>query len=124
MVDSVNPQLLSYDTTFQLGDFYVSSLLFRHTIFKESPVIPALFLIHERNFKVPMKFFSVLQKKRFQTFQEVFIQLSLMRKKQLTTLSQILSQMQGGFGAGITSFAELGTGFVLNSKVQDFIADL
>ena len=51
LVDLVNPQLLSYDTTFQLGDFYVSSLLFRHTIFKESPVIPALFLIHERKFQ-------------------------------------------------------------------------
>ena len=50
LVDSVNPQLLSYNTTFQLGDFYVSSLLFRHTIFKEPPVIPALFLIHERKF--------------------------------------------------------------------------
>ena len=65
------------------------------------------------NFKVPIKSFSILQKKRFQAFQEVFIQLSLMRKKQLTMLSQILSQMQGGFGAGITFFAELDTGFVL-----------
>ena len=41
-------QLLSYDTTFMLGDFYVSLLLFRHTIFVENPSIPALFLIHER----------------------------------------------------------------------------
>ena len=39
-------QLLSYDTTFMLGDFYVSLLLFRHTIFVENPAIPALFLIH------------------------------------------------------------------------------
>ena len=43
-------QLLSYDTTFQLGDFYVSPLIFRHTLFKERPCIPALFLIHERKF--------------------------------------------------------------------------
>ena len=28
-----NPQLLSYDTTFQLGDFYLSAVLFHHTIF-------------------------------------------------------------------------------------------
>ena len=42
------PQLLSYDTTFQLGDFYLSALLFRHTLFSNSPVIPALFLVHER----------------------------------------------------------------------------
>lgn len=43
-------QLLSYDTTFKLGDFYVSPLIFRHTLFKETPCIPAMFLIHERKF--------------------------------------------------------------------------
>ena len=43
-------QLLSYDTTFQLGDFYVSALLLRHTIFEEKPCIPVMFLIHERKF--------------------------------------------------------------------------
>jgi len=43
-----NVQLLSYDTTFQFGDFYVSALLFRGICFQESPVIPAIFLIHER----------------------------------------------------------------------------
>lgn len=50
-VDSKLPQLLSYDTTFQLGDFYLSPLLFRHTLFSESPVIPAIFLLHERKFQ-------------------------------------------------------------------------
>ena len=48
LVQSPSPQLLSYDTTFQLGDFYVSTLAFRHTLFKEAPVIPVAFLIHER----------------------------------------------------------------------------
>ena len=43
-------QLLSYDTTFQLGDFYVSPLVFRHTLFKEIPCMPVMFLIHERKF--------------------------------------------------------------------------
>ena len=42
---STNSQLLSYDTTLQLGDFYVSPF---HTPFKTSPVISAAFLIHER----------------------------------------------------------------------------
>ena len=41
-------QLLSYDTTFELGDFYVSPLIFRHTLFSEAPCIPAMFLVHER----------------------------------------------------------------------------
>ena len=50
-MDSERPQLLSYDTTFQLGDFYLSPLLYRHTLFSNSPVMPALFLIHERKFQ-------------------------------------------------------------------------
>ena len=45
-----NGQLMSYDTTFQLGDFYVSSLIFRHMLFEQEPCIPALFLIHERKY--------------------------------------------------------------------------
>ena len=47
-----SPQLLSYDTTFQLGDFYVSPLLFRNNLFQNSPVMPAMFAIHERKLKV------------------------------------------------------------------------
>lgn len=49
LLDS-SAQILSYDTTFQLGDFYVSPLIFRHVLFKQSPCIPAMFLIHERKF--------------------------------------------------------------------------
>jgi len=48
---SPSPQLLSDDTTFQLGDFYVSVFTFRHTLFKESPVMPTTFLLHERKFQ-------------------------------------------------------------------------
>jgi len=39
---------LFYDTTFNMGDFYLKVLLYRHTEFNESPVIPLAFLIHER----------------------------------------------------------------------------
>ena len=45
------PILLSYDTTFQLGDFYISPFLFQHALFSGSPVIPAGFLLHERKFQ-------------------------------------------------------------------------
>ena len=48
---SKNTQLLSYDTTFQFGDFYVSALLFRAIYCQQSPVIPAIFLLHERKLK-------------------------------------------------------------------------
>ena len=44
-------QCLSYDTTFKLGDFNVSALIFRHIIFRENPCMPALFLIHEQKFQ-------------------------------------------------------------------------
>ena len=41
-------QLLSYDTTYNLGDFFVSRIHFRHTILGEAPVIPAALLLHEK----------------------------------------------------------------------------
>ena len=37
------PKLLSYHTTFQLDDFYLSAILFCHTTFSSSPVIPCSF---------------------------------------------------------------------------------
>ena len=56
VLQSSDHQLLSYDTTFLLGDFYVSTLTFCHIIFEENPVIP-VFLLHER--KHVQKFFDV-----------------------------------------------------------------
>ena len=50
-VDSKLPQLLSYDTTFQLGDFHLSPLLLHHVLFSGAPVIPACFILHERKFQ-------------------------------------------------------------------------
>jgi hypothetical protein len=37
-----------YDTTFRIGQCYVSPLLFKHIDFHEEPVMPVLFLVHER----------------------------------------------------------------------------
>ena len=48
LLQSPVSQLLSYDTTFQLGDFYLSTLTFRHTLFEKGPVVPVAFLLHER----------------------------------------------------------------------------
>jgi len=41
-------QLISYDTTFNIGNFYVS-ILIQNTDFIGNPLYPVLFLIHERN---------------------------------------------------------------------------
>ena len=40
--------VLSYDTTFSVGQCYISPLLFKHTDYIEEPVMAVLFLIHER----------------------------------------------------------------------------
>lgn len=42
---------LLYDTTFNLGDFYVSPLIFRHTMFVGEKIVPVAFLIHDRKFQ-------------------------------------------------------------------------
>ena len=45
-------QVLSYDTTFNLGDFYLSVLLYRHTEFSPPLSIPLAYLLHERKLTV------------------------------------------------------------------------
>ena len=56
-------QQLSYDTTFSVGEFYVSPLIFKNIIFKEAPAIPVLFLIHERKLTAHHKvLFELLSK--------------------------------------------------------------
>lgn len=47
---SDKPLQLLIDTTFKLGDFYVTPLLFRYSAFENDPVIPIAFLIHENKY--------------------------------------------------------------------------
>lgn len=46
----LKPQQLSYDTTFLLGDYYLSFHVFRETELESSSAIPCIFFIHERKF--------------------------------------------------------------------------
>ena len=41
-------QVVSYDTTFLMGDFYVSSLVCRNIKLEGDPIFPVAFLVHER----------------------------------------------------------------------------
>ena len=43
--------LLSYDTTFNVGDYYLSTLVAKLPIFVEEPSIPIAFVLHERKFR-------------------------------------------------------------------------
>ena len=40
-----------YDTAFNLGNFYLTPLVFRHTLFDKDPVIPVAFMIHKKKFQ-------------------------------------------------------------------------
>lgn len=46
--EDVVPFIFFYDTTFKLGDLYVSPLVLRNIIFENSPIMPVAFLIHGR----------------------------------------------------------------------------
>lgn len=55
------PVCLVYDTTFNLGNFYVSPLVFKHVLFEGTPWIPLAFLIHDRKLqKCHNRFFEFL----------------------------------------------------------------
>jgi hypothetical protein len=45
------PVLMSYDTTFNLGDFYVSILCMQLPFFTSKPCIPLAFILHDRKFQ-------------------------------------------------------------------------
>jgi len=47
-VTQYSTPVLYYDTTFCLGDFYASALLYRNATFEGVPVMPLLLLMHER----------------------------------------------------------------------------
>lgn len=87
-----SPILLSYDTTFQLGNFYVSPLLFRHVLFNENPVIPAAFMLHER---------------KFQSAHEEFMKIVSMRLPSLSKLKKplpIVTDDEAGICAAIDKY--------------------
>ena len=42
---------MGYDTTFNLGDFYDTPLIFRHVLFESKPSISLAFLVHERKYQ-------------------------------------------------------------------------
>lgn len=47
---SDNPTTLHYDTLFNVGDYYLSTVSFRHALFTGNPIVPAAFLIHTRRY--------------------------------------------------------------------------
>ena len=52
---------LYYDTTFKLGDFYSTPIVFRHVLLKREPCLPLCFMIHRRKFQsIHERFLQIL----------------------------------------------------------------
>jgi hypothetical protein len=66
--------LLSYDTTFSLGDFYLSVLIAQIDSFRERPCFPVGYLIHDRKFTAThVEFFRHFKKQCDPRFQAVVV---------------------------------------------------
>ena len=48
--NNIEHVIFSYDTTYQIGDFYCSVLVMKVPCFVEEPVIPVSFVLHDRRF--------------------------------------------------------------------------
>ena len=54
----------SYDTTFNLGDFYLSVLVVKLSTMREEPCVPVAFVLHERKFhSVHLEFCKLLEER-------------------------------------------------------------
>jgi hypothetical protein len=61
-VKSDEPLLVSYDTTFDLGDFFVSVLVYKHAMFQRGNTIPVAFMIHDRRSgELHVRFFRTIK---------------------------------------------------------------
>lgn len=47
---STAPPTLHYDTLFNVGDYYLSMLCFRHGLFMGNPIVPVAFFVHSRRY--------------------------------------------------------------------------
>ena len=56
--DVTLPQLVSYDTTFSMGDFYLSVLVCRNVKLEGDPIFPVAVMIHERKFMLTRAVFQ------------------------------------------------------------------
>jgi len=63
VVQNYHSVLLSFDTTFNVGDFYLSVLALKLPVFDKAPTIPIAFVIHDRKFEaVHYKFCQELRR--------------------------------------------------------------
>jgi len=56
---SSTPVALHYDTVFNMGDYYMSTITFQHHLFNGNPIIPCGFFIHSRRFHDDHKLFML-----------------------------------------------------------------
>jgi hypothetical protein len=73
LVQHCSSVFLSYDTTFNLGDFYLSVLTLKLSVFNEDPIVPIAFVLHERKFQSVHSEFCELLSRRIKTERDVVL---------------------------------------------------
>jgi len=59
---SSTPVTLHYDTIFNMGDFYLSTLVFHNSIFEKNPITPVAYFVYSRRYQHDhIKFMQILR---------------------------------------------------------------
>ena len=73
-----------YDTTFQLGDFYITVVCFRHILFENNPFIPLAFLLHGKKLQFNHEDFITSLSRRIPNLKKSNIPIIVDREKGIT----------------------------------------
>lgn len=85
-----NSITLHYDTVFNIGDFYLSTLTYRHSLFEGDPIIPCVFLIHSRRFHEDHQYF----------LEQVGKEVSLLKTKRVNVVTDREFRFEGIYPCG------------------------
>jgi len=86
--NSGTKQYFSYDTTFEIGDFFLTPFIFRHILFEGSPLVPLAYMIHERRQQNAHSIFVKLLKEKCPAINRTKVPLILDREKAMTNAFQ------------------------------------
>ena len=80
---------MSYDTTFNIGNFYITPIIFRHTLFEGNPFIPLAFMMHERKIQMCHEKFVKHLKKRIPNLSQANIPVVVDREQGITNAFEL-----------------------------------
>ena len=84
MMESKDQLYCVYDTTFTLGDFYITPVCFRHILFEKNPIIPLAFLLHGKKLQFDHEDFITSLSRRIPNFKKSNIPVIVDRERSIT----------------------------------------